>query len=99
MSQPIEEFCERELQFLEETVRPFGERYPANAKRLIPEAGRSADPHLERLIEGYALLAGRVRHKIDSEFPQLTESLLRILYPHLQLIIPSMAIAQARVPP
>ena len=99
MSQPIEGFCERELLFLEEAVRPFADRYPANAKRLVPEIGRSIDPHLDRLIEGFALLAGRVRHKLDSDFPELTESLLQILYPHLRLIIPSMAIAQASVPP
>ena len=61
MSQPIEEFYERELQFVEETVRAFAARYPANAKYLAPELGRSIDPHLERLIEGFALLAGRVR--------------------------------------
>jgi type VI secretion system protein ImpG len=98
MSDPIEAFYERELAFLEETTRPFSERYPANAKNLVPETGRSIDPHLERLIEGCALLTGRIRHKVDSEFPELIESLLQILYPHLSLIIPSMAIAQARPP-
>jgi type VI secretion system protein ImpG len=98
MPQPIEGFLERELLFLEETAAPFAERYPANAKHLVAETGRNADPHLERLIEGFALLAGRIRHKIDSEFPELTESLLQILYPHLGLIIPSMVIAQASAP-
>jgi type VI secretion system protein ImpG len=94
MSEPIEAFYERELLFLQETAKPFAERYPANAKHLVPEPGRSADPHLERLLEGFAMMAGRIRHKIDSEFPALTESLQQILYPHLGLIIPSMAIAQ-----
>jgi type VI secretion system protein ImpG len=98
MSEPIEAFYERELVFLEETTRAFADRYPANAKQLVPETGRSIDPHLERLIEGCAMLTGRVRHKLDSEFPELIESLLQILYPHLGLIIPSMAIAQAQVP-
>lgn len=98
MNEPIEAYYERELLFLEETARPFAERYPANAKSLVPESGRSVDPHLERLIEGLALLTGRVRHKLDSEFPELIESLLQILYPHLSLIVPSMAIAQARAP-
>jgi type VI secretion system protein ImpG len=98
MSQPIELFFERELQFLEETTRPFAERYPANASRLILETGRSIDPHLDRLIEAFAVLTGRVRHKLDSDFPELTESLLQVLYPHLRLIIPSMAIAQATLP-
>lgn len=99
MSEPLEAFFERALVFLEETVRPFAERYPANAKHLLPEVGRSADPHLDRLIEGLAMLAGRIGHKLDSEFSELTDSLLQILYPHLGLIIPSMAIAQVKAPP
>ncbi|MBI1832099.1 MAG: type VI secretion system baseplate subunit TssF, partial [Planctomycetes bacterium] len=98
MSQPIEGFYERELQFLQETTRAFAERYPANAKHLVPERDAHVDPHLERLIEGLALLTGRVRHKLDSEFPELTASFLQILYPHLSLMIPSMAIAQAQCP-
>jgi type VI secretion system protein ImpG len=98
MNEPIEAFYERELLFLEETTRPFAERYPANAKSLAPEAGRSVDPHLERLIEGFALVTGRIRYRIDSDFPELIESLLQILYPHLSLVVPSMAIAQVRVP-
>jgi type VI secretion system protein ImpG len=99
MTQPIEVFFERELQFLEETAQAFADRYPANASRLVLESGRSIDPHLDRLIEGFAVLAGRVRHKLESDFSELTESLLQILYPHLRLIIPSMAIAQVVVPP
>jgi type VI secretion system protein ImpG len=98
MTQPIEGFLERELHFLQETAKSFAERYPADAKGLILEQGRSVDPHLDRLIEGFALLAGRVRHKIDSEFPDFTESLLQVLYPHLSLVIPSMAIAQVELP-
>ena len=99
MSQPIDGFLERELHFLQETAKAFAERYPANAKGLVLEPGRSVDPHLDRLIEGFALLAGRVRHKIDTEFPDFTESLLQILYPHLGIVIPSMAIAQFQPPP
>jgi type VI secretion system protein ImpG len=98
MTQPVEAFLERELVFLEETARAFAERYPANAKHLVAEAGRSIDPHLERMIESFALLAGRVRYKVDSDFAELTQSLLQILYPHLNLIIPSLAIAQAHAP-
>src|ERR1700722_18337070 len=99
MAQPIEDFLERELLFVEEMARPFAARYPANAKHLVAEPGANADPHLERLIEGFALLAGRIRYKLDSDFPELTASLLQILYPHLGLIIPSMAIAQVNAPP
>lgn len=92
MTLPLEEFYERELQFLEETARPFSRRYPAQAGHLQLPPGSNADPHLERFIEGIALLAGRVRHKVDTDLPELIESLQYLMYPHLSLILPSMAI-------
>jgi type VI secretion system protein ImpG len=98
MNEPIEVTYERELAFLEDTARAFAERYPATAKHLVPETGRSVDPHLERLVEGVALLTGQVRHKVAAGFPGLIETLLQIVYPHLSLIIPSMAIARANPP-
>lgn len=94
MTRPLEDYYERELAGYAEVVRDFARRYPAEAGRLIPEAGRPIDPHLERFIEGFALLAGRMHHKLDSEFPELTESLLQVLYPHFLTPVPSMSIAQ-----
>ena len=67
-------------------VRP---QYPAAAGRLLLEPDRSVDPHVERLIEAFALLAGRIRHKLDDEFPELTDALLGVLYPHYLAPIPS----------
>ena len=63
------------------------------------ELGRDecADPHVERLIEAFAFLTGRLQHEIDSEFPDITSALSNILYPQLTSPIPSMAIAQFNV--
>ena len=65
------------------------------------ELGRDecADPHVERLIEAFAFLTGRLQHEIDSEFPDITSALLNILYPQLTSPIPSMAIAQFNIAP
>ena len=57
------------------------------------------DPHVERMIEAFAFLAGRVRLKVDDEFPEITESFLNVLYPHYLAPIPSMAIAQFSLEP
>jgi type VI secretion system protein ImpG len=67
---------------------------PQVAAGLQADAQLAPDPHTERLIQGFALLAGRIHHKIDEEFPQLTEALLGVLYPHLLLPVPSLAMAQ-----
>ena len=39
-------------------------------------------------------LTARIRHKIDDEFPEITDSLLGILYPHYQRPVPSMSVVQ-----
>jgi type VI secretion system protein ImpG len=46
------------------------------------------------LIEGFAYLSARVRHKLEDEFPELTDALLGILYPHYLLPFPSCSIVQ-----
>jgi type VI secretion system protein ImpG len=51
------------------------------------------------MIEAFAFLAGRVHLKIDDEFPEITESLLNVLYPHYLSPIPSMSIVQFSIDP
>ena len=67
-------YYERELRFLRQFSEEFAKQYPATAGRLLLDPKRSADPHVERLIESFALLAGRVHHKLDDEFPELTDA-------------------------
>ena len=63
------------------------------------EPDKCEDPHVERLLEAFAFLAARVHLKIDDEFPEITEALLSILYPHYIRPIPSMSIVQFHVDP
>src|SRR6266446_1400822 len=94
MSTTLFPYYERELLFIRRLAQDFAKQYPAAAGRLLLEPNRSGDPHVERLIESFALLAGRVHQKLDDEFPELTEALLNTLYPHYLAPIPSMAIVQ-----
>jgi type VI secretion system protein ImpG len=90
------DYYENELTFLRQMGKEFAEKHPKIASRLQMDANRCDDPHVERLLEGFALLAARVHLKIDDEFPQITEGLLNILYPHYLRPIPSMTVAQFR---
>jgi type VI secretion system protein ImpG len=92
-------YYERELAYLRRMASGFAERYPKVAGRLMLEPGKSEDPHVERLIEAFAFLAARVHLKIDDEFPEITESLLQILYPHYLRPVPSMSVVQFRLDP
>ena len=99
MRDDLLEYYENELTFLRQLGKEFAEKHPKIASRLQLDVNRCDDPHVERLLEGFALLAARVHLKIDDEFPQITEGLLNVLYPHFLRPIPSMTVAQFRLDP
>jgi len=99
MTATLYDFYERELLFIRRMSQEFARQYPTVANRLLLEPDRSVDPHVERLIEAFALLTARIREKLDDEFPELTDGLLGILYPHYLAPIPSCSIVQFDLDP
>jgi type VI secretion system protein ImpG len=92
-------FYNRELSFLRRLGAEFAQAHPKIAGRLRLGPDSSEDPHVERLIQGFAYLSARLRHKLDDDFPELTGALLSILYPHYQIPIPSMAVVHLDLDP
>jgi type VI secretion system protein ImpG len=89
---------ENELSYLRQMGAQFAEKYPKIASRLRLESSKeTGDPHVERLIEAFAFLAARIHLRLDDDFPEITEALLSIVYPHFVRPIPSMAIADFQV--
>jgi len=95
----LRDYYESELTFLRQMGAEFAGKYPKIASRLLLEPDRCEDPHVERLLEAFALLAARVHLRIDDDFPQITEALLNILYPHYLRPVPAMSIAQFETDP
>jgi type VI secretion system protein ImpG len=93
------EYYESELSFLRQMGAEFAEKYPKVAARLALGPNISEDPHVERLVESFAFLAARVHLKVDDDFPEITESLLSVLYPHYIRPIPSMSVVEFAVDP
>lgn len=87
-------YYERELGYLRRHGREFAERYPKIAGRLLLSADGSQDPHVERLIESFALLSARTSKKIEDDYPEFTEALLEVMYPHYLRPFPSCSIAR-----
>ena len=87
-------YYNRELASLRQLGREFSSQFPKVASRLLLEEGASEDPHVERLIESFAFLSARIHHKLDDEFPEITDALLNVLYPHYLRPVPSMSIVQ-----
>src|SRR5262245_52222431 len=94
MADELLSYYNRELAYLRKLGAEFGESHPKIAGRLRMTGDAVEDPHVSRLIEGVAFLNARIRHKLDDEFPELTDGLLGQLYPHYLAPIPSMAIVQ-----
>jgi type VI secretion system protein ImpG len=92
-------YYERELSFLRRMGTQFAEQYPKIASRLNLEPDKCEDPHVERILEAFAFLAARVHLKLDDEFPEITEALLSIIYPHFIRPVPSMTIVDFRMNP
>ena len=82
MSDALLPYYERELDAIKRLAAEFADTHPKIAGRLRLSADAVDDPHVARLLEGVAFLAARVHHRLDDEFPELTDALLGLLYPH-----------------
>jgi type VI secretion system protein ImpG len=87
-------YFERELTYFRHLADEFSLQQPMVAGRLRMDSSGRGDPHVERLIQAFALLNARIRHKLDDDFPELTDSMLEILYPHFLRNIPARGIVQ-----
>jgi type VI secretion system protein ImpG len=97
-------YYEREISFTRQMVAEFARKHPQIAARLLLEPDKCEDPHMERLIEAFALECARLHLKIDDDFPEIAEPLLNLVFPHFIRPIPSMSIVRfdpetATVPP
>ena len=99
MDSRILQYYERELRYLRELGSEFARHFPKVAGRLGAAELSQADPHVERLLEGFAYMAARVHLKLDSEFPRFTQQLTELVYPHYLAPTPSMAVVQFAVDP
>lgn len=94
MADELLPYYEKELAFMRQMGAEFAKEHPKIAGRLGINDDMIEDPHVSRLIEGFALLNARIQHKLDDDFPELSDALLTTLFPHYQRPIPSMSILQ-----
>src|ERR671915_2201062 len=99
MREELLHYYERELTYLRRMGAEFAQRYPKVAGRLLLEPHKCEDPHVERMLEAFAFLAARVHLKLDDDFPEVSESLLSIVYPQHVRPIPSMSLIELRLDP
>jgi type VI secretion system protein ImpG len=92
-------YYERELSYLRRMGAEFATAYPKVAARLQLEPTKCEDPHVERLLEGFAFLTARVHLRLEDDFSAISESLLDVVAPHYIRPIPSMSVVECEMDP
>jgi type VI secretion system protein ImpG len=87
-------YYNRELARLRGHAGRFADSHPKVAARLRLGPDGSEDPHVERLLQGFAFLTAGVRQKLDDGYAGMAEALLGVLYPHYLAPVPSAAVVQ-----
>ncbi len=93
MADELLPYYEKELAYIRQQGGRFAKEHPKIAGRLGISTDTIEDPHVSRLIESVAYLNARIHHKLQDDFPELSDALLTVLFPHYQCPIPSMSIA------
>lgn len=99
MRDELLELYNQELAYLRRIGGEFARRYEGVAAALQLDATGSADPHVERLLEGFAFLAARVQLRIRDDFPEFVQALLETVYPEYVRPIPSLSVVQFQLDP
>ena len=94
MRDELLDYYERELSFLRKSGLEFARAYPKIAARLELDANEAGDPHVERLLEGFALLAARIHLRLDDDLPEISAGLLEAVHPQYIRPLPSFSVAQ-----
>ncbi|MDR2443008.1 MAG: type VI secretion system baseplate subunit TssF [Deltaproteobacteria bacterium] len=84
-------YYQDELAALRELGLEFSRRNPGLAP-FLGTPGR--DPDVERLLEGFAFLSGRLRQKLDDDLPEITHGLFNLLWPNYLRPVPSASVLQ-----
>ncbi|MFA0409184.1 type VI secretion system baseplate subunit TssF [Vibrio splendidus] len=92
MSESLLQYFEQELSFIREESTLFAERHPSSASALGISKDGVDDPQVARLIESVALMNGRLQKRLDETFPEFTDSLIRLLFPHFLRPVPSYSV-------
>ncbi|MGS0894278.1 type VI secretion system baseplate subunit TssF [Burkholderia stagnalis] len=87
---------ERETGLLRRSMRAFAQRYPKIAARLAMSGAHSDDPHVERLLQAFALMSARHDIRLEDDVPEFTHALIDTIHGVFLRPFPSCAIAQFR---
>jgi type VI secretion system protein ImpG len=85
------DYYKKELISLRTDGSVFSKKNPGLSTYLSKEG---QDPDVERLLEGFSFLTGRLQQRLDQELPEVAHTLVELLWPNYTRPIPSFSIIQ-----
>lgn len=90
-------YFEEELSYFREKSSSFAKKYPEVASALGISDDSVDDPEIARLVESVCLLNSRIQKRLDDDFSDFTESLLRVIYPDYLKPVPAYSLFKVDV--
>lgn len=87
-------YFDTEMRYLRDAAREFAQLHPEEAREMGLTMNGAMDESVDRLFQGFAFLMGRVRQKLDDDYPELTEGVISLLWPHYLRPLPSMCVVE-----
>lgn len=85
------DYYKKELIALRRDGSAFSKKNPGLSSYLSKEG---QDPDVERLLEGFSFLTGRLQQRLDQELPEVAHTLVELLWPNYTRPMPSFSIIQ-----
>ncbi|MCU7843212.1 MAG: type VI secretion system baseplate subunit TssF [Candidatus Thiodiazotropha sp. (ex Monitilora ramsayi)] len=90
----MKSYFDAEMRLLNEAAIEFARSYPEQASMLNLTEVRDRDPYIERLLEGMAYLTAHIRSRIDDDVPEISQTLIRQMWPQFIRPFPSSTIIE-----
>jgi type VI secretion system protein ImpG len=90
----IRDYFDAEMRLLQEAGEEFAKTYPDQAALLNLNSLSDRDPHIERLLEGFAYLTANIRKRLDDDVPEISAALLQQLWPQILFPFPSATLLE-----
>ncbi|MCO8107731.1 type VI secretion system baseplate subunit TssF [Acinetobacter indicus] len=85
-------YYEKQLQEFGQQSREFSQKYPKIAQRLSLNQEQIDDPHIERLIQAFSLIAARIDKKLADSYDIFTRALFEVMFPQYLKPFPACSV-------